>query len=151
MRDLARLAAIAIAFALSNAALAADTTETKESAASATFAEVKAMVDAGKYDAALPELRRLDQSQPNNPDILNLIGFSLRKTGHPGQALDYYSLALAAKPDHLGANEYLGELYVELKQPEKAKQRLEVLQRACGACEEYLDLKAKIDQLAKAG
>jgi tetratricopeptide (TPR) repeat protein len=72
----------------------------------------------------------------------------LRKTGHPDQALDYYSRALAQKPDHLDANEYLGELYLELKQPAKAQERLAVLEKACGDCEEYQELKEKIAQQA---
>jgi predicted Zn-dependent protease len=109
---------------------------------------VKAEVDAGAYQAALTRLMALDQATPNDPDILNLIGFSLRKTGHPDQALDYYGRALAQKPDHLGANEYLGELYLELKQPAKAQERLAVLEKACGDCEEYQELKEKIAQQA---
>ncbi len=53
----------------------------------------------------------LDQETPNDPDILNLIGFSLRKTGpsRPVRSTMAYNRALAQKPDHLGANEYLGE------------------------------------------
>ena len=50
------------------------------------------------------------------------------------------------KPDHLGANEYLGELYLEMKQPDKAKERLAVLKGACGSCEEYMELASKINQ-----
>jgi hypothetical protein len=50
------------------------------------------------------------------------------------------------EPKHLGANEYLGELYLELKMPDKAKERLAVLKAACGDCEEYEDLQKKIAQ-----
>jgi hypothetical protein len=50
------------------------------------------------------------------------------------------------EPKHLGANEYMGELYLELKQPDKAKERLAVLKDACGNCEEYKELAAKINQ-----
>ncbi|HEY4161549.1 MAG TPA: tetratricopeptide repeat protein [Dongiaceae bacterium] len=127
-------------------AYAVDTEETPASASSADFGDAKAMVDAGRFDEALSALRTLDKQMPNNPDVLNLIGFSLRKTGNTDRALDYYNRALALKPDHLGANEYLGELYLELKQPEKAEERLAVLQKACGNCEEYQDLKSKIEQ-----
>jgi tetratricopeptide (TPR) repeat protein len=76
------------------------------------------------------------------------MGFTYRKTGHTDEALDYYNRALNLEPKHLGANEYLGELYLELKQPDKAKERLAVLKAACGDCEEYQDLKTKIDQTA---
>jgi tetratricopeptide (TPR) repeat protein len=55
------------------------------------------------------------------------MGYSLRKTGQTQLALEYYNRALALMPKHLGANEYLGELYVELGQMDKAKERLAVL------------------------
>ena len=137
----AGVASISIAFA-------EDDTPAPDNAANSDYMAVKAQVDAGDYQAALTKLTALDKETPNDPDILNLIGFSLRKTGHPDQALDYYNRALAQKPDHLDANEYLGELYLELKQPAKAEERLAVLQKACGNCEEYQELKEKIAQQA---
>jgi predicted Zn-dependent protease len=129
-------------------AYAEDDTVTPENAANPDYMAVKAQVDAGDYQSALAQLTALDRETPNDPDILNLIGFSLRKTGHADQALDYYKRALAQKPDHLGANEYLGELYLEMKQPAQAAERLAVLQKACGNCEEYQELKEKIAQQA---
>ena len=140
--------AAVLAFSTAAAAFAADDTVTPDDAANPDFTAVKAMVDAGNYDQAMPNLQALDKTTPNNPDILNLIGFTYRKTGHPDQALDYYNRALALQPNHLGANEYLGELYLELKQPAKAEERLAVLQKACGDCEEYQELKEKIAQTA---
>jgi len=129
-------------------AFAEDDTPTPDNAANPDYTAVKAEVDAGDYQPALAKLMALEKEQPNDPDILNLIGFSLRKTGHPDQALDYYNRALAQKPDHLDANEYLGELYLELKQPAKAAERLAALEKACGDCEEYQELKEKIAQQA---
>ncbi|HEU4827129.1 MAG TPA: tetratricopeptide repeat protein [Dongiaceae bacterium] len=130
------------------AALAADTEEMPASAATGDFDSARALVDAQKYDEALPALRKVDQESPNNPDVLNLIGFSLRKTGKMDEALDYYNRALALNPHHRGANEYLGELYLETRQPEKAKERLAVLQQDCGDCEEFEDLQKQINQYA---
>ena len=129
-------------------AFAEDDTVTPDNAANGDFTSAKALVDAGKFDEALPPLLALDKATPQNPDILNLIGFSLRKTGHADQALDYYNRALALQPEHLGANEYLGELYLEMKLPAKAEERLAVLQKACGDCEAYQELKEKIAQTA---
>ena len=145
------LALCALGIAASGPVWAADTTETTASDIDPGYAPAKALVDAGKYDDALTALKKLDAQSPNNPDVLNLIGFSLRKTGHMDAALDYYNKALALNPEHLGANEYLGELYLELKQPAKAKERLETLRRACTDCEEFHDLQTKINQMAKAG
>lgn len=143
---ISRMAVVAVFCAgiAPNLASAVDTEETPASATTSGFEAARTLVDAQEFDAALPALRQLDQQSPNNPDILNLIGFSLRKTGHMPEALDYYTRALALNPRHLGANEYLGELYLELKQPEKARDRLAALQEICGDCEEYHDLAAAI-------
>jgi predicted Zn-dependent protease len=152
MRNSVRLSLIAAVLLIGagcagvSIAFAEDDTVTPDNAANPDYMAVKAQVDNGDYNAALARLTALEQETPNDPDILNLIGFSLRKTGHPDQALDYYNRALAQKPDHLGANEYLGELYLELKQPAKAEERLAVLEKACGDCEEYQELKEKIAQ-----
>ncbi len=133
---------------LSANAFAVDTEETPATAAVPDFDSARGLVDAQKFDEALPALRQLDQESPNNPDILNLIGFSLRRTGKMDEALAYYTRALALNPKHLGANEYLGELYLETRQPDKARERLAVLRQACGDCEEFEDLSAQIDRYA---
>jgi tetratricopeptide (TPR) repeat protein len=65
-------------------------------------------------------------------------------------ALDYYQQALAIEPDHRGANEYLGELYLQTGQPEKAEERLKVLDEECFfGCDEYDELEAAIEEYRK--
>ena len=54
----------------------------------------------------------------------------------------FYLTGLDIKPDHVGINEYLGELYVVTKRHDLALERLEVL-KGCG-CEEYEQLKSVI-------
>jgi tetratricopeptide (TPR) repeat protein len=103
-------------------------------------------IDAGDYQGAIPILTDFLKTNPNNADGLNLMGFSLRKTGQTNLALQYYAKALSVNPKHLGANEYLGELYVEMGQIDKAKERLAVLRGACGNCEQAQDLSAAIDK-----
>ena len=106
-------------------------------------------VDAGDYRGAIPILTEIVKAEPNNADALNLMGFCLRKTGQTTLALQYYNRALALMPKHLGANEYLGELYVELGQIDKAKERLAVLRAACGQCEQERDLSEAIEKAQK--
>src|SRR5262249_9458859 len=85
--------------------------------------------------------------KPDDADALNLMGFTERKLGDPSQSLEYYNKALALNPKHLGANEYLGELYLEMKDVKKAEERLAVLQQACGGtCEEYPALNARLER-----
>ena len=53
----------------------------------------------------------------------------------------------AIKPDHIGINEYLGELYVVTNRIDLAKERLKVLE-TCN-CEEYKELKEIIEGTKK--
>lgn len=64
--------------------------------------------------------------------------------------MTYYTKALNLEPQHLGANEYLGELYLELNDLPKAQARLAILKGACGDCEEYEDLEEAIDDYKQA-
>lgn len=104
------------------------------------LAPVRAMIKAKDFASARDQLFRLADTH-QHADVYNLLGFSLRKTGDYKQALTYYKKALDFDPDHKGAHEYLGELYVETRQPEKAKEHLAVLVRLCPkGCEEREDL-----------
>ncbi len=51
--------------------------------------------------------------------------------GNYPQSLDYYTRALAINPDHKGAHEYLGELYLNMKDLPKAQGQLTELTRLC--------------------
>jgi predicted Zn-dependent protease len=114
-------------------------------AAPATLDGAQARIDAGNFAGAIPILTRVVQAEPRNADALNLMGYSLRKTGQTELALRYYNSALALMPRHLGANEYLGELYVEMGQFDKAKERLVVLRAACGEdCKQTKELEQAI-------
>ena len=76
----------------------------------------------------------------------NLLGFASRKLGQYKEAGTYYTKALKIKPNHLGALEYQGELFVLTKNMTKAKANLAKLKTACGtSCVEYLDLKKSIE------
>tara|TARA_B100000965_G_scaffold45086_1_gene33021 strand:- start:303 stop:785 length:483 start_codon:yes stop_codon:yes gene_type:complete len=96
------------------------------------------------YSKALEKLQKAYKSDKNNPDILNYLGFTLRKTGKLEEAEKYYLAGLEIKPEHNGINEYLGELYVNTGRLELAKERLAVLKN-CN-CEEYSELKEIIEK-----
>ena len=116
-----------------------------DAAADAEYAQAQTAINQQDFQGAVSHLNNVLVSQPNNPDVLNLMGFSKRKMGDQTAAMEYYDKALSLQPNHIGANEYLGELYLELKQPAKAQERLDALQQICGNCEEYGELKEKIE------
>jgi len=97
------------------------------------------------YAGAIALLSKALESKPDDADALNLLGYCHRKQGDRESALTFYLKALAAEPEHRGANEYLGELYLEMGDVAKAEERLKVLDRACFfGCKEYTDLKKAI-------
>lgn len=105
---------------------------------------VRAKIKAKNYAAALAELRELVEDT-QQPDVYNLLGFTLRKTGDFKTSLAYYLKALELQPDHKAAREYLGELYVETGNMAKAKEQLAILAKLCpGGCEEREDLQKAI-------
>lgn len=109
------------------------------------FSLARKALDDGDYDVAIDKLARLHEKDPDDADVLNLLGYGYRKNGDVDQARGYYLQALAADPKHRGANEYIGELYLETGHLDKAEERLAVLDDDCWlGCEEYTDLKEAI-------
>ena len=95
------------------------------------------------YLKAYDKLLKAYNEDKKNPDILNYLGFTLRKAGNFEDAEKFYLAGLEIKPDHKGINEYLGELYIKTNRIELAKERLEVL-KGC-KCEEFDELKELIE------
>ena len=91
-----------------------------------------------RYKKAFKLLLVSNKKKPNNPDILNYLGFTSRKLGEFEKGENYYLEGLAIEPNHVGINEYLGELYVATNRHNLAIERLEVLKN-CN-CKEYNEL-----------
>ena len=108
--------------------------------------QVRIKIKAKDFAGALEGLEPLLQTN-QHADVYNLMGFSLRKTGDYKQAYTFYRKALDFDPEHKGALEYLGELYVETGQVEKAKENVVLLRKLCPkGCEELEDLEKAIAQ-----
>jgi tetratricopeptide (TPR) repeat protein len=95
------------------------------------------------YLKALVKFEKAYDKNKKNADILNYLGYTLRKTGDFEKAEIFYLKGLELDAGHLGINEYLGELYVQTNRIELAKERLEVL-NGC-KCAEYEELKEIIE------
>jgi tetratricopeptide (TPR) repeat protein len=111
---------------------------------------VRAKIKAKDFKAAIAELTPMLETH-QHADVYNLLGFSLRKTGDAKQAYTFYRKALEFDPEHKGALEYLGELYVETGQIDKARENVALLKKLCPTgCEELADLEQAIAAAPKA-
>ena len=107
--------------------------------------KIRSLIAAKNFSAALSALKVADKAFPNNADINNLLGYSARNLKQYKPAATYYVKALKIDPNHLGALEYQGELFMLTKKTSDAKKNLAKLKSLCGVnCEEYLDLKKAI-------
>ena len=106
----------------------------------------KKLIDDEKYDMAISGLEKALVKSPDDADLLNLLGYSQRKMMRFDDALANYQKALQIEPKHRGANEYLGELYLQLGQLDKALERLKVLDDRCFfGCKEFDELEEAIE------
>lgn len=128
---------------------AVDSDEPSPAVGAPDLASVRAKVKATDFRGAIAELTPILRAKPN-ADVHNLMGFSLRKTGDFTQALTHYQKALELDPKHKGALEYLGELYVEINQTDKAREIATRLKKLCPkGCEELTDLEQALARAAR--
>ncbi len=99
-----------------------------------------------KYDKSLKLLKKLTKREDlgtRRADIYNLLGFSYRKLENPelDKSFAAYMMALEIDPEHAGAHEYLGELYLMRDQKNQAMRMLSKLENLVGKnADEYKDL-----------
>ena len=107
----------------------------------------KAALAAGDYASAQLSLKVALAADPGNADLHNLYAYSLRKGVNPDMELvfKHYQEALRLDPKHRGAQEYIGEAYLMVDNPTKAKEHLAALDKLCFfGCSEYNELKKAI-------
>ena len=111
--------------------------------------EAKGKIEKAKkrYAKAQKLLLKANEEKPHQADTLNYLGFTTRKLGDYENGEKYYLLGLEIEPNHIGINEYLGELYVATNRLNLAKERLKILEN-CN-CEEYTELKEIIEGTKK--
>jgi tetratricopeptide (TPR) repeat protein len=101
------------------------------------YANAVRLIHREKYAEAVPYLNRALKERPASADVLNYLGYTHRMLGDYTGSLDFYTQALARDPDHKGAHEYLGELYLKMNRLADARAQLAELTRLCsGDCEE---------------
>jgi tetratricopeptide (TPR) repeat protein len=109
------------------------------------FAAGKKALAAANWKAAITSLEFAALPDPSNADIQNYIGYAYHRLRDLGPAMQHYQQALTFNRRHRGAHEHLGELYLLLGDPDKAKDQLAALDAICLiSCEEFGDLKRAI-------
>ena len=125
--------------------VATATTSTTAKNLTSELAKIRDLIAKKNFTAALAALKIADKDFANNADINNLLGYTARNLKQYANAAAYYTKALKIDPNHLGALEYQGELFMLTKKSAQAKKNLAKLKSLCGlTCEEYLDLKKAI-------
>jgi Flp pilus assembly protein TadD len=106
-----------------------------------SMSEARADIQAKDWADAIDKLKLIIADNSNNADAYNLLGYSYRNLGDLKRAQQAYVKALKLDPNHTGALEYQGVLYVMLGEIDKAKANLAKIEGICGTtCEEYEDL-----------
>lgn len=101
--------------------------------------------DQKDYPKAIEYFSKALAENGDNANVHNLLGFSFRKSGNVEKALEHYKRALNLEKNHLRANAYLGELYLEQKDLKSAEQQLKILQNNCPqGCKELTELQQAI-------
>lgn len=135
-------AIIALTLALSAPAFAVDTSTSKDAPDLST---PRAKIVKNDWSGAIADLNGMIDKGFQHADLYNLLGYSHRKNDELNTAAVWYRKALEFDPNHKGALEYLGELYVQIGDLPKAKDNAARLERLCpSGCEELDDLRKAI-------
>ena len=110
------------------------------------YLKAENLIKSEKYENAIKALNKLLSETPDGytkADLYNYLGYATRKQKNPDFELaeEHYLKALELDSDHIGALEYLGELYYETNRKDKAVEMLVRLKEVAGdESEEYLEL-----------
>jgi tetratricopeptide (TPR) repeat protein len=99
--------------------------------ASALYERAVKYIDREDYIKANKALKAYTKSEPNDADGWNLYAFANRKMNKFEKAEVYYEKALNIDPDHKGALEYQGELFIQTNRQNLAEENLNKLISLC--------------------
>jgi Flp pilus assembly protein TadD len=116
-------------------------------AARADYERARRALDKLDWTGAINALESAARLDPRDAEFQNLLGFAHRNKGNMDAAFRHYFKALELNPRHKGAHEYIGRAYLMVDKPEKAKEHLKLLEKACwDVCREAEGLKRAIDE-----
>ena len=126
-------------------AVQSDDSDDEALLADADYAAGRAALKAGDAATALRCYQAALKRFPDAADVHNELGFAHRKLRQMDKSFEHYRRALAIKPDHRGAHEYIGEAYLMIDDLAGAERHLAVLRSLCLVpCDELKDLEKDI-------
>ena len=143
--NLQRLLSMLIFAALASSAIAVQL-ETESPRDGPDLAALQHQIETGDAAAAEKQLRAANKANPENADVLNLLGYANRKLERYAVSRDFYERALKIDPGHKGALEYKGELELQTGNVGVARKLLARLRVECPeGCPELDDLLQAFD------
>ena len=113
--------------------------------ADADYVAGRAALKSGDSANALRRFQAALKRFPDAADLHNELGFTHRQLRQMDQAFVHYKRALALKPEHRGAHEYIGEAYLMVGDLPSAEKHLAALRSICLLpCDEFEDLRKAI-------
>ncbi len=108
----------------------------RNAAAREAIAQAQTLLEAGQTDQAITFLLQLQAEDPDNADVHSLLGYGYRQLKKYEQAQTHYARALSLQPEHEGALEYLGELYLQTGDTAGVQRMMNRLEALCirGQC-----------------
>lgn len=118
----------------------------------AAYVSAVGLINEQRYQQAIAELEDALWSAGPHPDLLTYLGFANRKLQRYETARQWYEMALAVAPEHLGALEYYGELKLEQGDLAGARAHLARLDSLCGfGCQQADELRNWIRERPQSG
>ena len=118
-----------------------------QEAADPYLVEARAAIDGKNWPRASSVLRDALAKDAANADYHNLYAYTVRMGASPAMdvVFKHYNEALRINPKHRGAHEYIGEAYLMIGNPGKAREHLKALDGLCFfGCDEFSKLRKAI-------
>ena len=106
---------------------------------SGPLATIEKKIVAGAYEEALADLAVHVRRNPESAAAFHWIGYANRKLGRLEKAEKAYARARQLDPDHERVHEYMGELFLTLRDIDRVERQLAALNRMCRFGREEFD------------
>jgi tetratricopeptide (TPR) repeat protein len=87
--------------------------EPEQDEAAQMYARGMELVEKGEYEEARERFEQANKKRKNDPEFLNMLAYTQRKTGEMEKAFENYEKALKIQPEFPQAREYLGEAHLQ--------------------------------------